>query len=316
MPTTTRHIGHCPCCQGDWKVRQGVLVHHGYKRPGDGFISGDCYGARGIPHEMSPELAKKYQVVVRREHERAKAAHEAHQTTTELRYQKWDVEARDNVWVAIHKGEYPDYLWERTWKEGEYQLKRDLRWAAEELERVTKLVDTWEARPLTTVDEEQAAKQAAKAEREAAKRAKKEARFADAIAKIQKRIDSAVKNQNSNTLAQIWEESPSKLRDILGMHWDEAIAAMDRDAVWTAFGLNGLTRESWRIGPEHPAHDILEGMQRRMDRIKGYHQHWTAKDEWERKQLNLMAMEWPEALGGENKKGAKTLAEVQETLAK
>jgi len=41
---STRYIGWCPVCERDIKVRDDVLVHHGYQRPGVGYIIGDCVG--------------------------------------------------------------------------------------------------------------------------------------------------------------------------------------------------------------------------------------------------------------------------------
>lgn len=60
----TRYIGFCPVCEGHFKCQaehgRYYLVHHGYKRPGDGFIIGDCFGVGREPHEVSPELARDY----------------------------------------------------------------------------------------------------------------------------------------------------------------------------------------------------------------------------------------------------------------
>jgi hypothetical protein len=46
-------------------VRGGLLVHHGYKRPGYGHIVGDCFGVDRPPHETSDDCARAYlQLVV------------------------------------------------------------------------------------------------------------------------------------------------------------------------------------------------------------------------------------------------------------
>jgi hypothetical protein len=36
------------------------LVHHGYRRPGDGFIVGDCFAVKLPPHEQASHAAEKY----------------------------------------------------------------------------------------------------------------------------------------------------------------------------------------------------------------------------------------------------------------
>jgi len=38
----------------------GRMVHHGYKRPGDGAIYGDCWGVHWKPLEVSPDGSRDY----------------------------------------------------------------------------------------------------------------------------------------------------------------------------------------------------------------------------------------------------------------
>jgi hypothetical protein len=65
--------GECPACFGDYVVvptnaarlklsnaAQYKMVHHGYERPGDGMIHGDCYGVGYAPFEVSCEGTKFY----------------------------------------------------------------------------------------------------------------------------------------------------------------------------------------------------------------------------------------------------------------
>lgn len=53
-------LGHCPVCEGEFKVRAGKLVHHGYERPGDGMIHGDCFAVGYEPYERSPKGCEDY----------------------------------------------------------------------------------------------------------------------------------------------------------------------------------------------------------------------------------------------------------------
>lgn len=57
---TARYIGFCPVCARRIKVRDDKLVHHGYQRPGYGYIVGDCFAVGMTPHELSPDTAQKY----------------------------------------------------------------------------------------------------------------------------------------------------------------------------------------------------------------------------------------------------------------
>jgi hypothetical protein len=58
--------GICPCCFGDYVVtdKSTKMVHHGYERPGDGMIHGDCYGVGYAPFEVSCEGTKFYRGIV------------------------------------------------------------------------------------------------------------------------------------------------------------------------------------------------------------------------------------------------------------
>lgn len=42
----------CQCCQGKILANTGVIAHHGYTRPGDGWQSASCHGARRLPFEV------------------------------------------------------------------------------------------------------------------------------------------------------------------------------------------------------------------------------------------------------------------------
>ncbi len=63
------NVGSCPICDRLQKLekkrtRSGhpVMVHHGYKRPGTGYIYGDCFGVGYPPYELSAEGCEAYLV--------------------------------------------------------------------------------------------------------------------------------------------------------------------------------------------------------------------------------------------------------------
>lgn len=58
--TATRHVGNCQICEGDQKLLDSRMVHHGYRRPGDGVIHGDCPGVGEVPYEVSCDLIKSH----------------------------------------------------------------------------------------------------------------------------------------------------------------------------------------------------------------------------------------------------------------
>lgn len=48
----------CQICEGTFACHNGVLGHHGYKRPGWGFIVGDCTGVDHKPFPATDALVK------------------------------------------------------------------------------------------------------------------------------------------------------------------------------------------------------------------------------------------------------------------
>lgn len=42
----------CQCCTGKILANTGVIAHHGYQRPGDGWQTASCFGARRLPFEV------------------------------------------------------------------------------------------------------------------------------------------------------------------------------------------------------------------------------------------------------------------------
>lgn len=327
MAKTTRYLGFCPCCEGTFKVRDGSLVHHGYRRPGCGYIFGDCYGALKTPHETSPETAKGYLAVVTDMLAETKVKLAELPTLTELRVTNhrgetkvvektlrpeggFDWGNRKAALALLEKCE----AWERAYRDREWQLKRQERGLTEDVARMTAHVETWEAKELTTVEEESVKAAELKDARETKKREAREAKLAKAVESYQKRIDSAVRNRNSATLADIWESIQRKLRDIEpSLSKANALAMVERDEVWSAFGLKGLTLSNWKE-PNKPEEPVLRRMKDRMDRIKGHFRNYDPTDDWSRRILAGLTLEWPAELGGEDKKGARTLAEVLEKL--
>lgn len=47
---------HCQICEREIKATKGLIAHHGYKRPGGGYQTGSCSGARYLPYEISRDV--------------------------------------------------------------------------------------------------------------------------------------------------------------------------------------------------------------------------------------------------------------------
>src|SRR4051812_32658676 len=59
--------GTCQACFGAFAVKstsgiesQLEMVHHGYKRPGNGYIVGDCWGVGKKPYELDVKVTQAW----------------------------------------------------------------------------------------------------------------------------------------------------------------------------------------------------------------------------------------------------------------
>ena len=52
--------GTCQVCNRLLKLRKGLLVQHGYIRPGTGYIERPCLGTKKPPYEESCETCREY----------------------------------------------------------------------------------------------------------------------------------------------------------------------------------------------------------------------------------------------------------------
>lgn len=56
----TDHATTCQICGRPIKANTGKIAHHGYRRPGDGWQTSSCYGARHLPYEVSCAALQAY----------------------------------------------------------------------------------------------------------------------------------------------------------------------------------------------------------------------------------------------------------------
>jgi len=57
---TRENTGTCGVCGGEYKLIAGHLVHHGFQRPGHGYIVGDCFGVGYQAWEKSKQSVVDY----------------------------------------------------------------------------------------------------------------------------------------------------------------------------------------------------------------------------------------------------------------
>ena len=56
----TTITGTCQICSRPIGFKAGIIAHHGYRRPGEGWQTASCYGARHVPFEISRDRLGDY----------------------------------------------------------------------------------------------------------------------------------------------------------------------------------------------------------------------------------------------------------------
>jgi len=203
--TATRYVGNCQICEGDQKLHAGGMVHHGYRRPGDGFIHGDCPGVGHVPYEVSCDLVKEHVLDLGRfildrqdwlRRLRGGAVAELH--VEEYR----GGGRRELVKVVAGTAEADEYdlshgctLWERALRGAVHKAESDIQLAAADVVRCERRVAAWAPQPVRTVEEVVRKEEAARADREAAKDAARAAKAAKKAATAAKQAALAARRQ-------------------------------------------------------------------------------------------------------------------------
>lgn len=241
METTTRYLGTCPVCTAEQKLTTDMrMVHHGFKRPGDGSIHGDCFGVHYPAYELSCEGTKAYLVLVKAEQESVQARLDslvAGQVKMFLKVVKEWVKGRNATRRVVEVREADGLEFTRLLRVNIAQTESNLKHVGYEVARVEKLIANWAPKAVRTVEEGAREEQANKDARKAEKAAQKAQKLAAKVAGYQKRIDTAMKNKTPSTIADIFEGGPSKIRDLAGCSKAEALKLLNRDHVWALFGL-------------------------------------------------------------------------------
>ncbi len=243
MATSTRFLGLCPICERDIKVRDDRLVHHGYRRPGDGEIHGDCFGVNYPPYELSPDAAVDYafRVAAPMVTHRERAVQYLGEPPYNPPTLSFTVGYKFGLPIkeAKTQDQVDRYEWEHQLKMSRVNAANALEWAEEDLMRLERLIAKWEPSPLREVEEEVSKKESAKAARTAELTAARETKLAEALVALQGRIDSAVKNKRPGTLQNLYQDGWRKLYTLSQhkLRQPEVLRLLDRDSVWAAFGL-------------------------------------------------------------------------------
>lgn len=177
---TTRYVGQCQICEGDQKLQQGRMVHHGYRRPGDGEIHGDCPGVYAVPYEVSCDLVKVYKTDRERELPRLEARLADIESGRVVKFSKFDTWNR--CVKDYDKDTTPPREFARALEHLQWDAERNVRDCQSEIKRSEGRIAAWTPKPVRTVEEEQKKADTAQAERKAIRVAARAARDAKRVA--------------------------------------------------------------------------------------------------------------------------------------
>lgn len=130
----------CQICEGRQCVRwsnathtEKVMVHHGYQRPGIGFIVGDCFGVDRKPYPATDALAEYLVSVTQGAQGVADALSRINEQTVIVKMTKeWNGPVTNT-----YRKECDAVTWSRELRSLKCRLESELRWLKSEVERVT-----------------------------------------------------------------------------------------------------------------------------------------------------------------------------------
>lgn len=135
------NTGTCGVCEQNVKMRDDQrLVHHGYQRPGDGMIHGDCFGVGYQPHELSPDAAKDFLEKVLKPH--AERLNKRLDDLLNGRVMQIQVN-RIGLFVEPTYVGVGEVGWELALDREMSSVQRDLTYAEGDIAHFTKKVEAW-----------------------------------------------------------------------------------------------------------------------------------------------------------------------------
>lgn len=147
----------CQICERKIMAKSGTVAHHGYTRPGNGWQTGSCPGAKEFPYEVSCELIppiiesiKNFKAMKQQFIADMKAKPPVVLTKTyknlysgETTVETFDRPENFNVEKAVNNefSYYEDYY--KQFHIAIYSAERDIKGAEEDIVRLTARVENW-----------------------------------------------------------------------------------------------------------------------------------------------------------------------------
>lgn len=140
--------GHCAICAHLQKLHKVgdkfVMVHHGFQRPGHGYIVGDCFGVKYEPYEKSAEACKDYipHLEGAKKHFEGIVAKLKSGTIDSFTIPKRHKNEQDKILV---KGEE---AFEKELKSRIHSAEQQIKYIIEDIEMFKKKIADWKEQPL------------------------------------------------------------------------------------------------------------------------------------------------------------------------
>jgi hypothetical protein len=143
----------CPACFGMFKLTPKTkhgsdksmpgMVLHGYKRPGTGYIDGNCFGQDWPPFELSPEGTKAWL-------KKLEVTEKNHKDYV-ARLKAGDIDTfgdRRDVRKTWRKQEMDPREWEKLLRDRTAEAERTLGMIEVECNRLRRAIASWKPEPL------------------------------------------------------------------------------------------------------------------------------------------------------------------------
>lgn len=146
---TRENTGTCAFCWGNYKLEGRVLVLHGYRRPGVGYVMGECPGRRRPPLETSVEGAQLcHDSLERQLGELTEYLAKLNSGEVEV----IEVRGFGNKTKTVKKGE-PEF--KRLLGDRIGAVEQDIKQTTRDLDLYAKIVAAWRERPMPKEGEPQ-----------------------------------------------------------------------------------------------------------------------------------------------------------------
>jgi hypothetical protein len=151
----------CPVCFGMFKLvpktKKGKdktmpgMILHGYKRPGTGWIEGNCFGQDWPPFELSPEGTQAWLVRMEKFEKGQRKHFEYLRSGNVTELSAGDAKIKDGKFVPstiFRKSEMDPREWDKMFQKVLQDAEDDLRRIEFECDRLRKLIAAWKPEPL------------------------------------------------------------------------------------------------------------------------------------------------------------------------